>query len=67
MLQYKVNFEGINWEDPIEGVKCKIFKYGEKKYALLYIQKKCHLIGVKKDIMDTFSKVSSKLNTKMKK
>ena len=39
MLQYKVNFEGINWEDPIEGVKCKIFKYGNKQLRLVVYTK----------------------------
>ncbi len=30
MLQYKVDFKELNWEEPFEGVKCKIFKHGDK-------------------------------------
>lgn len=66
MLHYKVNFNDLIWEEPLEGVKCKIYKHGDKQLRLVDIQKKCLFIGVKKDIMGTFSMVSSKLNTKMK-
>ncbi len=31
MLQYKVDFKELNWEEPFEGVECKIFKHGDKQ------------------------------------
>ncbi len=40
MLQYKVNFGDLNWEEPIEGVQCKIFKHGDKQLRLVVYSKK---------------------------
>jgi ethanolamine utilization protein EutQ (cupin superfamily) len=31
MIQYKVNFSDLDWEEPIDGVRCKIFKQGDKQ------------------------------------
>ena len=39
MLQYKINFNDINWEEPFEGVKCKIFKHGDKQLRLVVYSK----------------------------
>jgi len=39
MLQYKVNFNDLNWEEPLEGVKCKIFKHGDKQLRLVVYSK----------------------------
>ncbi len=39
MFQYKVNFEELNWEESIEGVTCKIFKYGNKQLRLVVYTK----------------------------
>lgn len=35
MLQYKVDFDKLEWEQPIEGVKCKMIKYGDKQLRLI--------------------------------
>lgn len=43
MLQYKVNFNDINWEEPLEGVKCKVYKHGDKKLRLVVYSKEMHL------------------------
>ncbi len=40
MLQYKVKFDELKWEESIEGVRCKIFKYGEKQLRLIEYSKK---------------------------
>lgn len=39
MFQYKINFEELNWEEPIQGVKCKIYKYGNKQLRLIVYTK----------------------------
>lgn len=39
MLQYKVNFDGLNWEQPLQGVKCKTYKHGEKQLRLVVYSK----------------------------
>jgi quercetin dioxygenase-like cupin family protein len=39
MLQYNVNFNEVNWEKPLEGVKCKIYKYGDKQLRLVVYSK----------------------------
>ena len=39
MLKYRVNFKELDWEEPIEGVKCKIFKYGNKQLRLVVYSK----------------------------
>ncbi len=39
MLQYKVNFKELNWEELIEGVKSKISKYGNKQLRLVVYTK----------------------------
>ena len=40
MLQYKVDFDDLSWEEPLEGVKCKIFKHGNKQLRLVVYSKK---------------------------
>lgn len=35
MLQYKIDFDKLEWKHPIEGVKCKITKYGNKQLRLV--------------------------------
>jgi len=35
MLQYKIDFEDMKWEEQIEGVRCKVFKYGGKQLRLV--------------------------------
>ena len=39
MLQHKINFEELNWEEPIKGVKHKIYKYGNKQLRLVVYTK----------------------------
>ena len=43
MLQYKVNFNDLHWEEPFEGVKCKIFKHGDKLLRLVVYSKEMPL------------------------
>jgi quercetin dioxygenase-like cupin family protein len=43
MLQYKVNFNDLNWEEPLEGVKCKTFKDRDKQLRLVEYSKKMPL------------------------
>jgi mannose-6-phosphate isomerase-like protein (cupin superfamily) len=35
MLKYKVDFDNLRWEHPMEGVQCKIYKYGNKQLRLV--------------------------------
>ena len=35
MLKYKVDFDKLEWEQPIGGVKCKIAQYGNKQLRLI--------------------------------
>lgn len=35
MLNYKIDFNQIEWEYPIEGVKCKAYNYGNKRIRLI--------------------------------
>ena len=35
MLNYKINFNQIEWESPIEGVKCKAYTYDNKRIRLI--------------------------------
>ncbi len=39
MLQYNINFKELNWEEPIKGVKSKIYKYGNKQLRLVVYTK----------------------------
>ena len=39
MLQYKINFKNIDWESPIEGVKCKTYNYDNKQIRLIEYRK----------------------------
>ena len=66
MLQYKINFNDINWEEPFEGVKCKIFKHGDKQLRLVVYSKEMPIHWCEKDIMDTSLMARLKLNTRMK-
>ena len=34
-LLYKVNFKDIEWESPIEGMKCKIYRYGNQQLRIV--------------------------------
>lgn len=34
-LLYKVNFKDIKWEIPLEGIRCKIYRYGNKQLRLV--------------------------------
>ena len=43
MLQYNVNFDDLDWEKPLEGVKCKIYKYGDKQLRLVVYSKEMPL------------------------
>jgi len=40
MLQYKVDFKKLEWEQPIEGVKQKTTQYGNKQLRLIEYTKK---------------------------
>jgi len=35
MLQYNVNFADLDWENPLEGVKSKIYRHGGKQLRLV--------------------------------
>jgi mannose-6-phosphate isomerase-like protein (cupin superfamily) len=35
MLQYRVNFDDLDWEEPLEGVKCKVLKQSDKQLRLV--------------------------------
>ena len=43
MLQYKVNFDDLDWEDPLEGIKCKIYKYKDRQLRLIIYSKEMPL------------------------
>ena len=43
MLQYKVNFNDMNWQEPLAGVKCKVFRYGNQQLRLVVYTKKMPL------------------------
>ena len=34
-LLYKVNFKDIEWESPIGGMRCKIYRYGNQQLRLI--------------------------------
>ena len=40
MLQYKVDFYQLEWEQPVEGVNCKTKKYGNKQLRLVEYTKR---------------------------
>ncbi len=40
MLQYRIDFDKLKWELPIDGVKCKIAKHGNKQLRLIEYTKK---------------------------
>ena len=35
MLQYKVNFDNLDWEEPLEGVRCKVCRQGDRQIRLV--------------------------------
>lgn len=35
MIKYKINFNNINWETPIKGVKNKTYEYDNKQIRLI--------------------------------
>ena len=43
MLQYQVNFDKLDWEEPLEGIKCKIYKYEDKQLRLIVYSKEMPL------------------------
>jgi len=43
MFQYKVIIDDLNWEKPLKGVKCKIFKQGEKQLRFVVYSKEMPL------------------------
>ena len=43
MLRYKFNFDKLEWETPIEGVRSKIYKYGNKQLRLVEYSKEMPL------------------------
>ncbi len=40
MLQYKIDFDEVEWEQPMDGVKCKIIRYGSKQIRLIEYTRK---------------------------
>jgi ethanolamine utilization protein EutQ (cupin superfamily) len=40
MLEYKVDFDKLEWKRPIEGVKSKVIQYGNKQMRLIEYSKK---------------------------
>lgn len=39
MVTYKIDFEKLNWGEPLDGVRCKIFKHGGKQIRLVVYNK----------------------------
>ncbi len=35
MLQHKIDFDNIDWESPVAGVKCKTYKHNDKQIRLV--------------------------------
>ena len=35
MLDYRVDFDKLDWEEPLEGVRCKIYRYAGKQLRLV--------------------------------
>jgi ethanolamine utilization protein EutQ (cupin superfamily) len=40
MLQYQVKFDDLEWEEPLEGITCKIYKQGSTQIRLVSYSKK---------------------------
>jgi quercetin dioxygenase-like cupin family protein len=40
MLQYNVKFDELDWEEPLEGIKNKIYKHKDKQIRLVVYTKK---------------------------
>ncbi len=40
MLQYRIDFDKLEWKQPIEGVRCKVTKYGNKQLRLIEYTRK---------------------------
>ena len=43
MLQYKIDFDELDWAEPLEGVKCKIFKQSGKQLRIVVYSKEMPL------------------------
>jgi len=43
MVQYKINFDQLEWEEPMKGVKCKIYKFGDRQIRLIEYSRKMPL------------------------
>lgn len=39
MLQYKIDFDKLPWQHPMEGIQCKIYIYGNKQLRLIEYKK----------------------------
>lgn len=35
MVEYRIDFESLDWESPMEGVRHKVIAYGRKKLRLV--------------------------------
>ncbi len=40
MLRYRIDFDKLEWKQPIEGVRCKVTKYGNKQLRLIEYTRK---------------------------
>lgn len=43
MVKYKIDFNDLKWEEPFEGVKCKIYKHADKQLRLVVYSKEMPL------------------------
>ena len=66
-VQYKADFNKLQWESPIEGVRHKYINKIIYVFVWLNAPKRCHPIGVKRDTMAISLKDKWKLNMKIQK
>jgi hypothetical protein len=66
-VQYKTDFDKLEWESPIEGVRHKYIDQNNLRIRLVEYSKEMHPIGVKRDTMAISLKAKWKLNMKMQK
>jgi hypothetical protein len=66
-VQYKTDFDKLEWESPIEGVRHKYIDQNNLRIRLVEYSKEMHPIGVKRDIMAISLKAKWKLNMKIQK
>jgi hypothetical protein len=67
MLQHKINFDNIEWEYPIKGVKYKKYIHNNKQMRLIKYTKEMPPHWCETGHYGLFLKVKWKLNTQMKK